>query len=227
MATFATIETQALRSFSPRATDKVNFGDDELLVYANAFLREVSEGLADIHARLARTTASLSFATAATTAAMPTDFLAMETVFKNGTSTKLNMASNDEIDNYEGSTASGIPFKWYALGGTFYVYPKPNASFTVKVVYYPLKSIAAITDQIPWSGVFDLALQLYLLKRMRLRAEMFSFAQADEVNYQRALAKAYGRVSQQDDFTLRPARGWTNAIGNRRSGPYYYNDPPY
>jgi hypothetical protein len=129
----------------------------------------------------------------------------------------MNPAGWTEVGTWQGESGLaaelGTPDKFYVVGTTFYIHPRPSgASTTIEIQYYPLKSLATLGDTIPWNDMFNTVIEKWLVQSCRLRSEQAGFYQMDAAD----VAGFKGQVmaillARQDAIQLRPAAnyGWS------------------
>lgn len=93
----------------------------------------------------------------------------------------MKKASENYIDRWENETNAnvGTPDHFYLRGNLLYIHPRPSVLTTVKFYYHPLWTITDDNSTIPWNGLFDNALERFVIANCRQRSEQFSYTQLD------------------------------------------------
>ena len=208
MATVGTIKSKILRKLQD--TDQNNYGDGELFDFFNEVLDDISEELAKLRARIGRASTTISISSGTNSGSLPTGFLSAEHVLINGEDTQLDPVSDAQIVDYEDDTSTGEPARYWFEGGTIYVNPIADAAYTLKLVYYPKKSITQDSDTLPWEGLFDTAIYWGVLAACYFRSEMFPMFQVAESKLETFKANAISRILKTDNYQVGFDQSWDN-----------------
>lgn len=202
MSLVSDITAKVLRKLQDPSQD--NYENDELLDYVNDCLGGLSRELANRRARLAREedTTSFVYASGAENADLPDDFLLMEVVFINGEATQLKQATAAQIRSWEADASSGKPSHWWLKNNKLYVRPIPDQPYTLKGVYYPVQSVEASTDTMPWAGLFDDAIKWAVLAECYDRSELYPSSARAERRYEAAREEVLWRVDQREPMEI-------------------------
>lgn len=93
----------------------------------------------------------------------------------------MRRVSENCIDRWENETTAnmGTPDHFYLRGNVLYVHPRPSVTTVVKFYYHPLNVITNDSSTIPWNGLFDNALERFVIASCRQRSEQFNYTQID------------------------------------------------
>jgi hypothetical protein len=193
MTTVLTLKTNALNVLQD--TSQLNYADVEVWYYLNEGLRFLSIELAKINSRIANKNASPVFSIneyskdLSTLTPTVTDLLSLVTN-ENGYQKVFNVtnsyalmkkAEESDIDDWQIETNANAdtPSQFYLRGNTLYIHPRAKVSTTIKFYYHPLQAITSDSDTVPWDGLFDNALERFILANCRLRSEQFNYTKID------------------------------------------------
>jgi hypothetical protein len=212
-----------------------NYSDAELYVYFNRAIEFLSKELALKGKTFGVTEATQNLTAGSYEITLPSDFLALATddeghkrvfvkeytdVSYNFTVSRLEEASVADMDDWlDDMTTSdrGAPTSFIQYGEKFYVHPvadTPILSIYVIIYYYhPLKSIIDSSSLMPWSGMFDHAIESFVVRCCHQRSEMGGAINLDQMDFNVLRNAANDILNVRDGaFKIRPASnfGWSS-----------------
>ena len=217
MATAQTLLTNLMRRIVD--TDRNIFDDDdELILYFNDYLREISLEIARWrHKDFGKKSPTLALTAPTHYGALASDFWTIAVNDRKGPRVfnvtdnynRMVMAAEADIDSWEdeGSSDTGTPTQFYIVGTNLYVHSRPAADTTIKYYYFPLEQITQLTDTIPWNGFFDKAIEMGMMVRLRERQEQVALIQKALYDYDQAKSEAMRRIYGMRGMDVRPAPG--------------------
>lgn len=221
----ARIQRVLLETDSTGAIVQTNYFDNELWDYFNKAIEILSIELAKLHSRLDIQNTTITFAAAAysdttSISALSPAFLSLarnekgqDRIFNITASGKPLMVQADEssVDDWEDETASddGTPTKYYMRGNSLYIHPRPNVETQIKLYYNPLRTITNDSSTVPWNGLFDSAIEFYVITRCRMRSELMNYNPALDMSMTEQMRKmTWDIIFQREGFKMRWGSGF-------------------
>jgi hypothetical protein len=221
MATVSTLKSNILNGELQDA-DQTNYTDTELWNYFNQALDYLSKELAKFRVSIAQQNTTLTYATGDYAENLPAGFLELDfsddgspRVFNTTDADsvrQMGQADQDSQDWYEAETASdtGTPDCFYFRGNQLLIHPRPDVSTTVKIYYYKTETITNDSSTVPWNGVFDRAIEQFVMLKCRARSEQVHFLQYEDRAWDVLKNAARAVCRRRDNREYQPQQGWQN-----------------
>ncbi len=235
MADVSTVITRILRG-PLQDPDQTNYGNDELNGYFNEALDYLSRELGKFKHKIAQRNMTLIYTAGVYAADLPTNFLELDhndlgkpRVFNvTNDDAQMRQAFEYEVDGYEYETVSddGTPSIFYFRGNQLLIHPRPYVETQVKIYYFKIEAITDGDSTIPWNGIFDRAIEQFVILKCRARSEQFNFIQLDDRAWEVLRMAAHDVCFRRGRFQINPTQGMGNT-GSVPRGRCYNNGTHY
>jgi hypothetical protein len=218
MATVGTLKTNILYKLSD--IDQNNYVDAEIWMHFNKALGFISRELSKMDAKVGVANTTLTISASGNSATLNSAFLnfainqkGQPKVFNatNGYS-QMSRALESDIDYWEqeDSSDTGTPDQFYLRGLTFYVHPWALVETTIKYYYHPIKSVVNDGSTMPWDGLFDDAVEQFVVLAFRMRDERLNLVQLDSFLFDMLKKEIIDIIYKREgiEFNMAPGVGW-------------------
>jgi hypothetical protein len=199
-----------------------NYVDAEIWIQFNKALSFISKELAKMDSKLAIANATAVISASGNYASLNSSFLAFAVnekgqhkVFNqtNGYS-QMTQAKESDVDLWEQETSAdtGTPDEFYLRGLTLYIHPWALVDTTVKYYYHPIKSIVNDASAMPWDGIFNDAIEHFVILALRMRDERLNMVQLDSFLFDVLKKDVMDILYKREGFGMNfaPGAGWND-----------------